>query len=87
MCVILTACVWAGYVPADIIAEEEGGRVGQNLKSVIDVTCSSQALGLVPKEDSCQDVFISWQQGVPQCCTPLGTIYFFYKLLDMNQFC
>lgn len=87
VCVELTACGWAGYDPADIVTEEEGGRVGQHLKSVIDVTRSSQALGLAPKGDGCQDIFISWQQGVWQCCTPLGTIYFSHKLPDMNQFC
>lgn len=59
----------------------------RNVKSVTDVTCSSQILGLMPKGDTCQDVFISRQQGILQGCGPLGTIYFSHKWLDMNQFC
>lgn len=68
------------YVPTDTVAEGEGGRAMQTLKSVIDVICSSQTSGFVPREEETYpDAFTSQ----PGC--PLGTAPFSWKQLDRNR--
>lgn len=69
------------YIPTDTMAEGEGGRAVQTLKSVIDVICSSQTSGFVPREEETSaDAFTSQ----PGC--PLGTAPYSWKQLDRNRF-
>lgn len=59
-----------GHSHADIVAEGEGGRAVRSLKSVIDVICSSQTLGLEPGGETCPHAFASQQRGLPQPGSP-----------------
>lgn len=74
----------ADWVPPHWYPGRRGGRAIQPLKSVIDVICSSQTLGLGPRREHCPDTFSAQQRGVLQHGRPRGTACFSRKPLDMN---